>query len=383
MRGIGRLAAVGAAVLLALGVVGAGCRGGQDDRSSREGVVYQCPMHPEVVSSGPDECGICGMALTPVEPERAPQVPAGTGPASHVGFSVDPKRVQTIGVTTARAAYREIHREIRTAGRVAFDPDLYAALADYHELRETLAPGDEGGDRLEGGRALAVRLRLLGLSFSQLARIFDSSGSAQSLLLPGRSAWVYARVYQDGTDLREGQRVRVTAPGRPGRVYTGELVTIDPDTGTRGGSARVRALVSTPGGGLRGEAFVRLAIEVPLGRRLVVPEDALLDTGLRQVLFVHDDGGRFEPREVVVGVEGEGQIEVLAGLTAGERVVTAANFLIDSESRFRAAVAAYGGARAAQGAADGPDRPHSEPGHDAAVPHDHAAGGGHRHESDS
>jgi len=307
-------------------------------------------MHPEVVSSEPDRCGICGMNLTPVEAEPAASSSDAAGSASHVTFEVDPRRSQTIGVTTERASYRHMHRTIRTVGRVTFAPELYAALADYSVvLGESTEPGD-GARLLERRRGLAVRLRLLDLSFDQLGRIFDAGASLQSLILPGRSAWVYGRVYFGSDDLRLGQQVRVTAPGRPGRSYTGELVTIDPDTGTRGDSARVRALISTPGGGLRGEAFVRLAIEIPLGRRLVVPEDALLDTGARQIAFVRDGAGRFEPREVVIGAEGDGQIEVLAGLTAGEHVVTAANFLIDSESRFRAALAAYGALSAKESA---------------------------------
>ena len=100
-------------------------------------------------------------------------------------------------------------------------------------------------------------------------------------------------------------------------------------------------------------------------------------------VFVHHDEGRFEPREVVVGVEGDGQIEVLSGLIPGERVVTAANFLIDSESRFRAAVAAYGSGRAVDHAPEAADGPHSDPRHEAEIGRDHAAGGGRRHESDS
>ncbi|MBK7952112.1 MAG: efflux RND transporter periplasmic adaptor subunit [Deltaproteobacteria bacterium] len=258
---------------------------------------------------------------------------------------------------TATAEYRELHREIRTAARVAFDPELYAALAEYRQVvvdrPPADAPSNAARDRLERHRALAVRLKLLGLSPSHLEQLFEAGAEPQSFILPGRSAWVYGRIYEPATDVRPGQSVRVTAPSLPGRSFLGQIVTVESDGDATRGTASVRALVATPKDGLRAESFVRLVIEVPLGRRLAVPEDAILDTGTRQVAIVVGPDGRFEPRDVVVGVDAEGQIEILSGISTGDRVVTAANFLIDSESRFRAALASL----SSSGPGDDPEAP--------------------------
>jgi multidrug efflux pump subunit AcrA (membrane-fusion protein) len=111
------------------------------------------------------------------------------------------------------------------------------------------------------------------------------------------------------------------------------------DPMTHGGAGR--GLVSTPEKSLRPESFVQVAIHVPLGEKLAVPEEAVLDTGDHQIVFVVNDEGQFEPRSVGLGREAQGYYEVLSGLSDGEQVVTSANFLVDSESRFRAALAAY------------------------------------------
>jgi Cu(I)/Ag(I) efflux system membrane fusion protein len=83
-------------------------------------------------------------------------------------------------------------------------------------------------------------------------------------------------------------------------------------------------------------------IQVPLGDRLAIPRAALLYAGARRLAFVVTDGTHFDPREVTIGRTAGDWVEVLDGVAAGERVVTSANFLIDSESRVKAAVAAFG-----------------------------------------
>jgi Cu(I)/Ag(I) efflux system membrane fusion protein len=166
--------------------------------------------------------------------------------------------------------------------------------------------------------------------------------SPLNLLLPGDSVWVYAQVYEYELDLvRPGQTVRVTSPTSAGHTYTARVATIDPTLDATTRTTRVRIPLPTPDRSLRPGSFVHVTIEVPLGEMLAIPADAVLDTGEHQVAFVVDEHGKFEPRSLTVGREGSGYYEVLAGVTAGEHVVTSANFLIDSESRFRAAVAAF------------------------------------------
>ena len=101
---------------------------------------------------------------------------------------------------------------------------------------------------------------------------------------------------------------------------------------------KVRAEISTPADLLKHEMFVDAVIHVDLGTRLAIPEDALMDTGTRQLAFVKTGEGLYEPREIQIGHEAEGYYEVLSGLKEGEEVVTSANFLIDSESRLKAAI---------------------------------------------
>jgi Cu(I)/Ag(I) efflux system membrane fusion protein len=79
-------------------------------------------------------------------------------------------------------------------------------------------------------------------------------------------------------------------------------------------------------------------IRIDLGKRLAVPDDAILDTGTRKVVFVEKGEGTFEPREVAVGYRGEGLTEIVKGLKAGDKVVSAGNFLIDSEAKLRGVI---------------------------------------------
>jgi len=81
--------------------------------------------------------------------------------------------------------------------------------------------------------------------------------------------------------------------------------------------------------------YVDALIEVPLGKKLVVPEDAVMDTGNQQVVYVHNGKGKFEARSVVIGQRVGGWVEIIKGLKAGEEIVTSGTFLIDSESKMK------------------------------------------------
>ncbi|MDX2166256.1 MAG: efflux RND transporter periplasmic adaptor subunit [Deltaproteobacteria bacterium] len=349
--------------------------------------LYQCSMHPQIVSDHPGTCPICQMKLTRVDDERAlaptaraprfyrhpmradvtSPVPAkdemgmdyipvydddSAADASdvphHAGFTLSSERQQLIGVRRGHVERRALARDIRAVGTVAYDPALYQAITDYRQALaargqlhdEALPEARAGSDRIVG--AAALRLRQLGLSDVQIRDAARGGGDAGALLLPGATAWVYAQVYEYEIDaVRPGQTVTVNVPSQGERAYRGTVIGIDPilDATTR--TARVRVQVATPEGGLRPESFVTALIHVPTAEVVAVPSDAILDTGRDQFVFVVADGTRFTPRAVRVGREAGGWTEILAGVEPGAEVVTSANFLIDSESRFRAAAAAF------------------------------------------
>jgi hypothetical protein len=88
--------------------------------------------------------------------------------------------------------------------------------------------------------------------------------------------------------------------------------------------------------------YANVDLKIDYGRRLVVPQEAVLDSGSEQTVFVSHEGGYLEPRKVLLGPNVDGRFIVLAGLKSGERVVTSANFLVDSESRLKSAAAGMG-----------------------------------------
>jgi Cu(I)/Ag(I) efflux system membrane fusion protein len=89
--------------------------------------------------------------------------------------------------------------------------------------------------------------------------------------------------------------------------------------------------------------YANVELKVPLGIRLVVPTEALLDSGERQLIFIHLGGGQLEWRTVKPGIRAGDWVEVVEGLKEGEHVVTSANFLLDSESQLKAAVSGMKG----------------------------------------
>jgi multidrug efflux pump subunit AcrA (membrane-fusion protein) len=308
--------------------------------------LYQCPMHPQVIRSEPGSCPICGMALQRLD-DRAE--PSGTPRAhdDHVAVDVPVARQQLIGITRATVSRRPLVRTIRAAARIANDPDLYQLLVEHREATRTralvagsvtLEARDAATRLVEASR---LRLRRAGVDADALGVL--AAHDPTSLILPGPQVWAYAHVFEDDVPLiRPGAPLTVVSAAFPDRRYDGRVIAIDPtvDPGSR--SVRIRALVTTPDAALRPDAYVTATFVVSLGDALAVPRDAILVTGERRLAFVITGETRFEPREVTVGQTTDTDVEVLAGLAPGDTVVTSANFLIDSESRLRAAVAAFG-----------------------------------------
>jgi Cu(I)/Ag(I) efflux system membrane fusion protein len=156
--------------------------------------------------------------------------------------------------------------------------------------------------------------------------------------------WVLADAYE--TDLgriRMGMPATLSLQAFPNQAFKGRVIFVDPILDPKTRTAKVRLEFQNPRGELKPEMFGEVTLRTAARDGLRIPADALIDSGTKKVVFVALGEGKFQPREVEVGpVTGE-QVEVLSGLTEGERVVTRANFLVDSESRLRASLAAMGG----------------------------------------
>ena len=156
--------------------------------------------------------------------------------------------------------------------------------------------------------------------------------------------WLYADIYEyELPFIRLGQQASIQLTYLPEESFTGKAIYIYPSLNAETRTAKVRFEIPNPHEKLKPEMYANVEIKVHLGQKLAVPEGAIIDTGIRQLAIVDKGSGYFEPREVKVGSKVDNYYEVIKGLKAGERVVTSANFLIDSESRLKEAVGGMAG----------------------------------------
>jgi Cu(I)/Ag(I) efflux system membrane fusion protein len=150
------------------------------------------------------------------------------------------------------------------------------------------------------------------------------------------SVWVIADVYEyDLPFIKEGQNAAMSLSYFPGKVFSARVDYIYPSLSSETKTAKVRLTLPNHAGLLKPQMFANVSLTMGLGRRLVVPEEAVIDTGVRQVIYVDRGEDTFEPREVSTGIRSDGMVEITHGLKAGEKVASAANFLIDSEAQLK------------------------------------------------
>ncbi|OPY08684.1 MAG: Cation efflux system protein CusB precursor [Syntrophaceae bacterium PtaB.Bin095] len=148
--------------------------------------------------------------------------------------------------------------------------------------------------------------------------------------------WIIADIYEyELSTVRVGQPVKVTFSYFPGRVWSSRIDYIYPVFSADTRTAKVRLTLANPEGRLKPQMFTNVEIRISLGRRLTIPDSAVIDTGRGQVVYVDRGNGAFEPREVQTGVRADGAVEILRGLKTGETVASSANFMIDSEAQLK------------------------------------------------
>jgi len=157
------------------------------------------------------------------------------------------------------------------------------------------------------------------------------------------SVWIISDIYENEISLiKEGQTAAISLSYFPGKDITAKIDYIYPALSGDTRTSKIRFTIPNPGGKLKPQMFTNVEIKIPLGKKLAIPDEAVLDTGKRQIVYVDKGEGNFEPREVMLGVRAEGFREVIMGLKAGEKVATSANFLIDSEAQLKG-IAPLGG----------------------------------------
>lgn len=156
------------------------------------------------------------------------------------------------------------------------------------------------------------------------------------------TVWVYANVFQsDVGRLRPRDPAEVTVDAYPGRTFRGRIDQILPDVDPTTRTVRVRLIFRNPGLLLKPGMYVSVTIDIPLGRQLVIPASGVLQAGTRELAFIDHGQGNLEPRVIQTGPQIDDSTVVLSGLRPGDRIVSSANFLVDSEAQLQSAIGSF------------------------------------------
>lgn len=154
--------------------------------------------------------------------------------------------------------------------------------------------------------------------------------------------WVYAQVFQDDVGrLKPGDAASITVDAYSGRTFAGRIDDILPQVDLATRTVRVRLVIANRGLRLKPGMFVNVDLKSSFGRQLTVPASAVLQTGNRAIVFLDRGDGNLDPQDVVLGPRAGEEFVVLKGLKVHEKIVTSANFLIDSESQLQAAAGSF------------------------------------------
>ena len=368
--------------------------GSQANESS--GKLYQCAMHPNIVSDKPGLCPICGMELQAVSKVNA------KGISGRAAVQLTEQQRQLINITTSAVKRMNVVIEMQASGIVEHDsskvftiaawtsgrieklyikeeeadikkgdllysiysPDLYAAMQDYLALTRGIL---DDPSLLESAR---VRLLQMGLNENQLIQLkkkdkapikidirspvsgkvmmkmvkegqYVKEGDALYTVVDLSKLWLVADIYEaDLPYVKRGQHVAARAVAVPGKVFLGEIQLIEHHIDPKTRTAKARIVFEEFEGKrnheLLPDMWMRVSLERDLGEQLVIPRSAVFDTGKRQYVFIEKEKGLFVPREIELGSRQDQYVVVNKGLNEGEKVVTEGTFLLDSESLLKA-----------------------------------------------
>ncbi|HEX8312597.1 MAG TPA: efflux RND transporter periplasmic adaptor subunit [Chthoniobacteraceae bacterium] len=375
--------------------------GSPDSGSARNVLFYQSPMHPWIKSDQPGDCTICGMKLVAVY--EGQQAQAG-GDSEEPTVRLSAQSISVLNVGTQPITRQPLQRTLRVAGTIDDDDSRHRQLSAYVNGRidkllvnfigaevtagEPLAhlyspelltardeylllsrqPASPQRDRMLG--AARSRLVRMGLTPEQVTKLpqqtnppdyleilapisgtvvtrkayeglYVKEGDVLFEIADFSKMWFVADVYERDLDwIRIGQKVEVTTPSLPGKVFEAPVDFIDPNLSSDTRSVKLRVILDNPlaeGGGHRRQllhkVYARGLIHVEHPETLTVPRTAVLSAGGEPLAYVAKGEGAYDLRKLKLGRAGDDFYEVLSGIEEGELVVTTGNLLIDAQAQ--------------------------------------------------
>jgi membrane fusion protein, copper/silver efflux system len=368
-----------------------GIKAGQIDPANGQAVLYyHDPMVPGKRFDAPAKSPFMDMMLVPVY--------AGAAAQDRGTVVVSPRIQQNLGLRTAEVVEGTLRPSVTAVGSIAwnqrdqsvvqaraagFIEKLYVRAEQDHVRQgqpfadvyvpEWVAAQEEylGVRRFASADTVLIaaarqRLLLAGMNEAQVARI-ETAGKVQPRItltvpasgviaelsaregmtvMPGMmlarihglaTVWAVAELPESQAALvQPGSAVELSGPGVPGTVYRGTLQALLPEVNPVTRTLKARVQLANPGGYLVPGLFVNMKFaDVRSAKALLVPTEAVIQTGRRAVVMLAEEGGRFAPVDVDTGLEFDGQTEVKRGLKSGQRVVVSSQFLIDSEASLK------------------------------------------------
>ncbi|WP_421883903.1 efflux RND transporter periplasmic adaptor subunit [Methylibium sp.] len=371
--------------------IAAGIKAGEVDPATGKKILYyHDPMVPGNKFDKPAKSPFMDMMLVPVYADS-------DGDGSKV--TVSPRVQQNLGVRTAEVVEGTLSPQVAAVGNVAWNerdqvivqaratgfverlfvratldrvakgqplaelyvPEWVAAQEEFLSVRRM--QGTDLAVLVDGARQ---RMRQVGMSEAQIAGV-ESSGRTQPrftlvapiggviaelmaregmTVMPGATlfringtgtVWANAEVPESQAALlRVGAKVQARSPAVPGTAFEGRVQALLPEVNTTTRTLKARLELANPGGRLVPGMFVQMQfMDTRAEKALLIPTEAVIQTGKRTVVMIAEENGRFHPADVEIGIESDGKTEVKRGLKAGQRVVVSSQFLIDSEASLK------------------------------------------------
>ncbi len=353
----------------------------------RKVLFYQSAMHPWIKSDKPGRCTICGMELTPVY-----EGDMGFDSAGGDVVPLTQTQIQVVGVATVEAKKQPLTKTLHVAGIMDDDERRHRIISAYVDGRVDKLFANHHGAEVTAGEPLALlysptllqaereyrqltgdlkkntalRLRQMGLTPEQIEALEKKPADAltSEILAPltgtvvehdvyegqyvtmGQKLfaiadfsvmWFQFRAYeQDMPWIKLGQKVDVTTPSVPGKIFSGEITFIDPNFDETTRSTQVRVELPNPLVNGRRELLHRLyadgTVKVEVPEVLSLPKSAVMQTGPEAVVYVDQGGGAYARTIVSLGRRGDALLEVLSGIKERDKIVTNGNLLIDGQA---------------------------------------------------